>query len=224
MNDGAQHGVAPAKIDWRDVQAGLGIGFVYAMLLVLKWNLPKWDVGESATNVPFILTIAYIIWRGQNEPGKFDAWGLTAPITGWAALIMLGFITLTAALLAAAALMLGGELHFEPRFIFRMADYIRGAFPQQFFLCSVGLTSLETFPVLRGSWRLPLVVGICFGAAHFWTPAHFPGSAIPLQVMATAPMGFFAAWYFLRFRSILPLILFHIVAFVLYVQWLEGLL
>lgn len=87
-----------------------------------------------------------------------------------------------------------------------------------------GVHYLAHLPVLRGSWRLPLVVGMCFGVAHFWAPVHLPGSAIPLQVVATPPMGFFAAWYFLRFGNILPLTIFHAVAYVLYSQWVEHLL
>lgn len=218
------NGNITARIDWRDIKTGLVIGLLYAILLVLKFKIPEWRVDVSAANVPFILTVAYIIWRGRREPEKLDAWGLTTPITGMAVLIMAVFLGMTAALLGTTRLVLGGELHFEPRYVFRMIDYIVGAFPQQFFLCSVGLASLATLPVLRGTWRLPLAVGMCFGVAHFWTPVHLPGSVFPLQVVATAPMGFFAAWYFLRYRNILPLTLFHAIAYVLYSQWVEHLL
>ena len=212
------------SIDWRDIKAGLVVGLLYAILLVLKMKAPEWRVGVSAANAPFIFTVAYIIWRGRREPGKLDTWGLTTPITGAAVLVMAVFLGMTAALLGTSRLMLGGKLDFEPHYVFRMVDYIVGAFPQQFFLCSVGLASLATVPVLRGSWRLPLAIGICFGVAHFWTPVHLPGSVIPLQVVVTAPMGFFAAWYFLRFRNILPLTMFHAIAYVLYSQWVVHLL
>ncbi len=213
-----------ARIDWRDIKTGLVIGLLFAVIKVLQMKIPEWNINGTAANVPFILTVAYIIWRGRREPEKLDAWGLTTPITGMAVLVMAVFLGMTAALLGTTRLMLGGELVFEPRYVFRMVDYVVGAFPQQFFLCSVGLASLATLPVLRGSWRLPLVVGMCFGAAHFWVPVHLPGSIIPLQVVATPPMGFFAAWYFLRFRNILPLTLFHAIAYVLYSQWVEHLL
>jgi hypothetical protein len=209
------------RIDWRDIKAALAIGLVYAILLLLKLRLPGSGVGASATIVPFILTVAYIIARGRQEPGKLDTWGLTSPISGAAALIMAAFTVITAVLLATTALMLGGELDFRPGHLFRMAEYLIGAFPQQFFLCSVGLVTLATLPVLSGSWRLPLAVGICFGLAHFWTRVHFPGTLIPLQVVTTAPMGFFAAWYFLRFRNILPLTFFHAICYVLFSQWVE---
>ncbi len=218
------NGDVTARIDWRDVKAGLVIGLLYASLLVLKMKAPEWRVGVSAANAPFIFTVAYIIWRGRREPGKLDAWGLTTPITGMAVLAMAVFQGMTAALLGVTALLLGGELDFEPGYVFRMVDYIVGAFPQQFFLCSVGVASLATLPVLRGTRRLPLAVGVCFGVAHFWAPVHFPGSIIPLQVVATPPMGIFAAWYFLRFRNILPLTMFHAISYVLYSQWVEHLL
>lgn len=215
---------AAVKIDWLDIVAGLLIGFLYAIVLALKLKTPEWRVDASAANVPCILTVAYIIWRGRREPEKLDAWGLTTPITGMAVLVMALFQGLTAVLLGVTGHMLGGELGCGPRYVFRTIDYVVGAFPQQFFLCSVGLATLAALPVLRGSWRLPLVVGLCFGAAHFWAPVHFPGSAIPLQVVATAPMGFFAAWYFLRFRNILPLTVFHAISYVLYSQWVVPLL
>lgn len=212
------------RIDWRDIKAGLAIGLVYAILLTLKLKVRVLGVGASASMVPFMLTVAYIVWRGRQEPRKLDTWGLTSPISGAALLFIVVFTGITAALLRATAHMLGGDVHFEPGYVFRMAEYLIGAFPQQFFMCSVGLASLATVPVLRGSWRLPLVVGICFGMAHFWAPVHFPGSAVPLQIVATPPMGFFAAWYFLRFRNIVPLTIFHAIAYVLYSQWVERLL
>lgn len=222
--DRAVSAEATVRIDWRDIKAALAIGLVYAILLVLKLRVPGSGVGASATIVPFILTVAYIIVRGRQEPGKLDTWGLTSPISGAAVIIMAAFTGITAALLATTSLMLGGELDYKPWYLFRMAEYLIGAFPQQFFLCSVGLVTLATLPVLSGPWRLPLAVGICFGLAHFWAPTHFPGTVIPLQLVATAPMGFFAAWYFLRFRNILPLTIFHAISYVLFSQWVERLL
>lgn len=215
---------ATERIDWRDIKAALAIGLVYATLLLLKLNIKESGVGASATIVPFVLTVAYIIARGRQEPVKLDTWGLTSPISGTAVLFMAAFTGITAALLATTALMLGGELDFSPEYLFRMAEYLIGAFPQQFFLCSVGLVTLATLPVLSGTWRLPLTVGICFGLAHFWSPDHFPGTFIPIQVVATAPMGFFATWYFLRFRNILPLTIFHAISYVLFSRWVERLL
>ena len=212
------------RIDRQDVVAGLAIGVCYAIVKTLAMKVPEWHAGASAANVPCILTVAYIVWRARREPAKLDAWGLTTPITGLAVLAMALLLGAAAALLAVAGHMLGGKTGFEADYVFRMIDYVVGAFPQQFFLCSVGLASLATLPALRGQWRLPLAVGLCFGAAHFWAPVHFPGSAIPLQVIGTAPMGFFAAWYFLRFRSILPLTAFHAIAYVLYTRWVERLL
>ncbi|MCC6144063.1 MAG: hypothetical protein IT368_09675 [Candidatus Hydrogenedentes bacterium] len=212
-----------AKVDRRDVAVGLVIGILFAIVKALAMKVPEWRAGGSSASMPCILTVAYIIWRARHEPEKLDMWGLTTPITGTAMLVMALFIGITVALLGVTGHMLGGTLHFEPHYVFGMINYVVAAFPQQFFLWSVGLTSLATLPVLRGTWRLPLVVGLCFALAHFWVPAHFSGSAIPPQVVATAPMGFFAAWYFLQFRNILPLTLFHVIAYVLYVNWVEHL-
>lgn len=224
MGDRVVKTESAARIDWRDVKAGLAIGIVYAALLLLKLKLRVAGVGASSTIVPFVLTVAYIIWRSRREPEKLDTWGLTSPISRAAVLIMAVFTGITAAMLGTTTRMLGGDVSFKPEYLFRMAEYTIGAFPQQFFLCSVGLATLSTLPVLRGSWRLPLAVGICFGVAHFWSPTHFPGTEIPIQVVATAPMGFFAAWYFLRFRNILPLTAFHAIAYVLFSKWVERLL
>ena len=124
-----EKGDVTARIDWRDIKAALAIGLVYAILLLLKLRLPRSGVGASATIVPFILTVAYIISRGRQEPGKLDTWGVTSPISGAAALIMAAFTAITAVLLASTALMLGGDLDFSPGLLFRMAEYLIGAFP-----------------------------------------------------------------------------------------------
>lgn len=224
MGDHNVNSRSAAEIDWRDIRAALVIGLVYATLLALKFKFPASGVQTAATNLPFILTVSYIIWRARKEPEKLDTWGITSPITTTAMILMAAFIAVTTGLLGTTAHMLGGELRFELAYVFRMLDYIIGAFPQQFFLCSVGFTSLATLPALSGTWRLPLVVGICFGLAHFWSPTHIPGTSIPIQMIATAPMGFFAAWYFLRFQTILPLTAFHAIAYVLFSKWVEKLL
>ena len=102
-----------------------------------------------------------------------------------------------------------------------MVEYLAAAFPQQFALCSVGLVSLSALPVFRGAWRLPLAVGLAFSLAHFWTPARIPGTYIPLQMVLTFPAGFFAAAYFLKHRSILPLTVIHAVTYPLLHHWIE---
>jgi len=75
--------------------------------------------------------------------------------------------------------------------------------------------------IFQGNWRLPIVIGLFFALAHFWTPFHIPGTRIPLQVIGTFPAGFLAAWYFLRFRNILPLTLSHVIFYVLLHNWVQ---
>jgi membrane protease YdiL (CAAX protease family) len=69
---------------------------------------------------------------------------------------------------------------------------------------------------------LPLAVGCIFAMAHFWTPHLIPGTAIPVQVPGTFPMGFLAAWYFLRYRTMLPLTACHAVLYILLNKWVEA--
>ena len=102
-----------------------------------------------------------------------------------------------------------------------MIDYVVAAFPQQFFMCSVGLVSLAKLRVFRGKWRLPLAVGLIFSLAHWWTPARIPGTAIPLQMVLTLPAGLGCAFYFLEFRAVLPLTAMHAIVYVLLHNWVE---
>lgn len=213
---------ASSRIDRQDLIAALVVGLTFALVKAVAFGVRSWHVGGTATNVPFLMTVAYIVWRARREPDKLDAWGLTTPVTSAALGAMVALLALAVAILAGMSHLLGGEISFEPAYVFRMIDYVIGAFPQQFFMCSVGLVTLAQFPVLRGNWRLPLLVGLCFGAAHFWTPEIIPGSPIPFQVIGTIPLGFFAAWYFLRFRTILPLTVIHVVAYVLYTRWVAA--
>jgi membrane protease YdiL (CAAX protease family) len=70
-------------------------------------------------------------------------------------------------------------------------------------------------------WRIPLAVGLVFSLAHFWTPARIPGTIIPIQMVLVFPAGFFCAFYFLKFRNILPLTAIHAIAYVLLHNWVE---
>ena len=130
-------------------------------------------------------------------------------------------LALSAALLATTGYLLAGTLSFESRYITEMVEYIPAAFPQQFVLCSVVLTSLATLPVFQGKWRLSIVVGVAFSLAHFWTPARIPGTFIPVQMLITLPAGFGAALYFLTYRNILPLTAIHAVFYPLMHHWIE---
>ena len=208
-----------AAIDRQDIAAGILIGIAFAIVKFFALTSPDTGAGSAVANTPFILTIAYIIHRARREPEMLDTWGITTPLTKWAIAVFFMLLAFGVGLLAAAGLALGDDLALNTRNFFGMFNYIVGAFPQQFFMCSVGLASLATLPALQGHWRLPVVVGILFGLAHFWAPVKIPGSSIPIQVIVTIPLGFFAAYYFLRFRNILPLTLLHAILFILHTQW-----
>lgn len=211
-----------APIDWRDWRIGVVVGLVVVVVMkvLARWQ-PGWGLGGLDGLVATLIVLGYVIYRARREPAKLDEWGLTTPITG-AAILAIGVLLFIGALaLGLMGLRLTGALSFEINYLSRMIAYIPGAFPQQFFLCSVGLVTLSKIVALQGPWRLPLTVGIIFGLAHFWTPAPLPGTHFPIQILLTAPMGAAAAWYFLRFRTILPLIFCHVVHYVLLVHWVE---
>lgn len=135
----------------------------------------------------------------------------------------MGFLLLglAAATCAAGGIAATGRLSFESFYITQMLEYILAAFPQQFVLCSVGLATLATLRPFRGSWRLPLLVGVLFCLAHFWTPARIPGTFVPIQMPLTLVAGFGASFYFLKFRSILPLTAIHAIVYPLLHNWIE---
>ncbi len=215
---------ANATMDFEDIRAGVVVGIVFAVVKTLKVGVPSLGVGMADSVIPAAMTLGYILLRARREPEKLDAWGITTPIS-WAAWgASAGLVLAGAAVLAAASRALSGEITFRASYLFDMIAYVAAAFPQQFFLCSVGLASLSTLRIFRGRWRLPLFVGLVFGLAHFWTPVHLPNSSFPIQVVATMPMGFFASYYFLRFRSIVPLTLWHTVLYVLMVNWVQRFL
>jgi hypothetical protein len=131
-----------------------------------------------------------------------------------------GLLAVAVVVLAVAGLALSGSLRFEISYVFRMIDYISGAFPQQFLVFAVGVTNLEKLPMLRGRWRLPLLLGTLFCLGHFFLPQRYLWG-VPTALLVTFPLGFFAAHYFLRFRTIIPLTAIHAVGFVLLVNWVE---
>lgn len=208
-------------IDWADVKFGVFIGIVTAAIKLIGAAKPEWHVNATDALAAFLLTLGYIIARGRRQPEKLDEWGLTTPITLSA--MITGFILLIIGIgiLAACGLLLKDTLTFKPSYVPRMIEYIVGAFPQQFFMCSVGLVTLAKLHIFRGIWRLPLTVGIVFCLAHFWTPAHFPGTIIPIQMAITLPAGVATALYFLKFRTILPLTAIHAVFYILLHHWIE---
>ncbi len=211
-------------IDFEDIRAGVVIGIVFAVMKTLTMSMPSLGIGGANSVLPATMTVGYILLRARREPEKLETWGITSRISwaAWAAFA--GLAVSGAVVLAAMSRALSGEITFRASYLFDMIEYVVGAFPQQFFLCSVGLASLSTLRIFRGHWRLPLFVGLVFGLAHFWSPVRLPNSGFPIQVVATMPMGFFAAHYFLRFRNIVPLTIWHTVLYVLLVNWVQRFL
>ncbi|MFM1918492.1 MAG: hypothetical protein RLZZ303_126 [Candidatus Hydrogenedentota bacterium] len=213
-----------ATMDFEDIRASLAVGIAFVVLKALKLGVPSLGVGMADAVIPATMTLGYIFLRARREPEKLDTWGITARISwaAWAGFI--GLVVTGAGVLALGSRALEGEITFRVSYLFNMVNYLPAAFPQQFFLCSVGLATLSKLKVFRGQWRLPLLVGILFGLAHFWTPVHLPDSSFPISVVATIPMGYFAAYYFLHFRTIIPLTIWHVVLYVLMVNWVQRFL
>lgn len=153
--------------------------------------------------------------------GKLREWDLTTPITVAAAGSFVVLLVIAIASMAAISFTRTGSVPFEIGYIFRMVDYVSGAFPQQFLVFAVGVANMEKITFLRGQWRLPLLLGTLFCLAHLPMPGQSLWG-IPVQVLATFPLGFVAAYYFLRFRTILPLVALHAIGFVLLVNWIES--
>ena len=212
----------PQTIDWADLRFAVLVGLCATAVKVVQWSRPEWHAGGSDAVLASVLTVGYMLHRARRQPEKLDDWGITTPLR-WGAIVAALLLLLGGGVfLAVLGYRLAGRLDFEPDYVPKMVAYILAAFPQQFYLCSVGLVSLATLGVFRGWWRLPLFVGLVFAAAHFWTPHRIPGTIVPVQVVLTFPMGFLVAWYFLRFRTIVPLVVCHAVLYVLLNEWVEA--
>jgi hypothetical protein len=209
-------------IDCVDVKFTLILGVVSVIALVLEMSAPALQVRmDTRGALGFVLTMGYIVWRARRQPEKLDDWGITTPLTLPLLLTGLALLLGTVGTLAMTSISVGGRPSFDIAFLPRSIEYILGAFPQQFVMCSIGLASLATFPALRGTWRLPLAVGLTFGLAHFWSPHRVPGTIVPIEMLLTFPVGFCAVFYFLKFRNILPLTAIHAIAFPLVVNWVD---
>jgi len=208
-------------IDWQDIGSALLVGSVALPIKLMALSRPEWELSGPTAAVPFLIILAYVFIRARREPQKLDDWGLTTPLTMPAVLTAIAMLLGAILFLALCGTLLGSGLPFEARHLSHMVNYIDDGFCQQFYMCSVGLASLATLRMFQGTWRLPLFVGMIFGLAHFWTPHLIPGTFIPVQVLITFPVGFLAAWYFLRFRSIVPLTLIHAIGYILLHSWVE---
>ncbi len=209
------------SIDWLDIKFSVFLAILYAPMkaVELLCNNPG-GLGGSLGDITTIPCIAYILWRAQREPNKLREWGLTSPITVQALLYAVVMFMLAIAILLVACFAYGQTLSFDIAYLFRMTDYVSGAFPQQFVLCSVLLVSLEKMPALRGAWRIPLLCGFLFFAAHLWAFVHDP-SKFSLFSLNLIPMGIVVTAYFLRFRTIIPILALHAFVFVLATNWLD---
>jgi len=208
-------------IDWSDWKIAVLVGISTAAIKLLAHARPDWRINGMDVIVANVLLVGYIVARARRTPEKLDEWGLTTPLSP-AALISGLLLLLTGVVVIAGVASTYATLEFRPDYVPKMVNYLLGAFPQQFFMCSVGLVTLAKFPVFQGAWRLPLFVGLVFGLAHWWTPATIPGTFIPIQMVCTIPVGFICAFYFLKFRNILPLTLMHAILYVLWASWVES--
>lgn len=209
------------QIDWMDLLCAVFVGAVTTLIKLIAFAKPAWQLNTTDALVAFLLTLGYIIARARRQPEKLDEWGLTTSLTLPAVMTGFALFGILAGCLAVSGIALTGKLDFEPSYVPRMIDYIVGAFPQQFFMCSVGLVTLAKLRPFQGMWRIPLAVGLVFSLAHFWTPARFPGTIIPIQMIVVFPVGFIASLYFLKFRNILPLTAIHAVGYILLHNWIE---
>ena len=211
------------QIDWADLKYALLVGAAMVSVKLIGVGAPAWHIrGQTTGIIASILTVVYITARSRRQPEKLDDWGLTTPLTCPILLWGLVLLSVSVGLLAAGGIIVAGSLVFKAFYLTQMVEYIPAAFPQQFFMCSVGLATLATLRPFSGTWRLPLLVGLLFSLAHFWTPARIPGTIVPIQMLLTFPAGFFAAFYFLRFRNILPLTAIHAIAYPLLHNWIES--
>lgn len=213
---------APIRIvDLRDLAICVLMGLLSGTAKLVGMARPDWHMGHLDAPAVFTLLVAYIIWRARREPEKLDAWGITTPVTRGALLVGVLLFVFAVTPLALTGMLVAGGVDWRGHYFPDMINYIFGAFPQQFAMCSVGLVMLAKLPVFRGRWRLPLLVGLVFSLAHWWTPALIPGTIIPAQMVLTFPVGFVCAWYFLTFRTILPLTAMHAILYVLLRNWVE---
>lgn len=212
----------PRHVDWVDVKFALLLGVIMVFVKVTSDAHPDWHFSRTTIDdIASVTVIGYVISRARRRPEKIDEWGLSTPITWQAALMAVPLAAMGIGMLIAGTVLANGTLSFKPAYVSQMIEYIPAGFPQQFLMCSIGLAALSTLRAFRGSWRLPLAVGVVFSLAHFWTPARIPGAIVPVQMILTLPAGFFAAFYFLKFRTIVPLTAIHAVMYPLLHNWIE---
>jgi hypothetical protein len=211
------------KIDQKDVIFVVILGISFVLLKIFEFMSESAEIGPSLIKLACIIVIVYILWRARDQPEKLQEWGLTTPITGKALAFFISFLLLAIFSLGVAGWTISGMVQFEIHYVVQIIDYVTDAFLQQFIIFAIGVVSFEKrFPRLRNKWRLPLLLGILFTLGHLYDIKFLWG--IPIPVLIIFPLGFFATYYFQRFRTILPLIAIHAIGYVFLSNWIVELL
>lgn len=206
-------------IDWMDVKVTLFIGIVFKLIAWANSLKPEWQLATLGGEVPFFLTIGYIAYRSRRQPQKLDEWGITTPLTFTAVAIAFMLLGIGIAVVSiSTGIAFAGGPRFEPAYVPRMVDYVVGALPQQFVMCSVGLVSLAKLRLFRDTRVLALLVGLAFCLAHFLQPGKSLSTML-LELATLFPAGVVAASYFLKFRNILPLTALHAILYIFLSSW-----
>jgi hypothetical protein len=202
-----------------DVKFAFFVGVVVTLIKITSFVKPEWHLNTTDALVASLLLLAYIIARARRHPEKLDEWGLTTPLTFPAVAMALALFGIgVGGLIASTGIAFAGGPRFEPSYVPRMIDYITGAFPQQFVMCSVGLVSLAKLRPFRNTWLLALAVGLAFCLAHFLPPVKTLSTML-LELATLFPAGCLCALYFLQFRNILPLTAMHAILYILLSSW-----
>jgi hypothetical protein len=202
-----------------DVKFVVFVGIVGAAIKVVAATKPEWHLNITDALVASLLILGYIAARARREPEKLDEWGLTTPLTipaVAAALVLLGIGV--GGFSVSTGIAFAGGPRFEPSYVPRMIEYITGAFPQQFAMCSVGLVSLAKLRAFRNTWLLALAVGFSFCFAHLVLPGKSVSTML-LELATLFPAGILASSYFLKFRNILPLTAMHAILYIFLSTW-----
>jgi hypothetical protein len=210
------------KIDWKDVTFVAFLGISFVLMKIFEFLSGNNEIGEMLIGLACIICIVYILMRASHQPEKLREWGFITPITRVAFVFFIGFLLVSLLILGFCGWALFGMLPFEIHYVAQMIDYTRDAFLQQFLIFAIGVVNLEKFPLLRGKWRLPILMGILFAFVHPIDIQFLWG--IPLPLLLLFPMGFLATYYFQRFRTILPNIAIHAIGYVLLSNWITSLL
>lgn len=194
------------SIDWMDILAAAVIGAFFGLV---RGRI----LHDTLVMIVILLCLFYLGWRCKHDMSKLKEWGLTFDHLGSASLVALGFAMLATMVLGAITFMETGEIKYNSDLWQQMVRYIKGAFPQQFLIFGLVIGNFSKLSTFSGHFRLPLMGGLFFGALHFHAP---------WQILGTFFLGFFCIAFFLRFRTIIPLIAVHAYLYPLNELWIRG--